>query len=1232
MKILSLRFKNLNSLKGEWKINFAAAPFVDSGLFAITGPTGAGKTTILDAICLALYHRTPRIDTISKTSNQLMTRGTAESLAEVVFEIKQQRYRAFWSQRRSRDRADGNLQEAKVELAKLAGEQAEEGEILASQVKRKNELIESISGLDFARFTKSMLLSQGQFAAFLNASANERAELLEELTGTEIYSLISEKVHQTHSETKNQLAQLNAQLDAVELLSVEQRAELEASLTALHEREESLKQTVTQLEAHQHWWTEQQKLAARAQEAQANLIKAQEQSQQANTTRQRLALAKQAEPLRDAFNTHQKADSELHQAQQQAQMLNTQLAACDQQHQNMQTQLQQVSDAVNQQQAEQQKTEQLIQEKVLPLDHQFNHLANLQEEQGASVAELQDSANQSALKAAEITQQVVKKRGELQQLETAQEALAYCEALQAKLPKAQTLVERSQDRKQLLSNINNNLNGLSKAVEHHNEELKQVTAGVKTAEENQQSLRQSHNDLNTQLTTLLANKTLAQWEADYQVLVERHALLGALPDTQQRYLQQVTEQHNNQVSHVALQNEREHNEAELEALRKQFKESRDHLRDLDKLLQQERHIASLEAERRNLQPDTACPLCGSTEHPLVEQYQALDTDSTQQRRDAMQQQCDAIHAQSQPLTAKREALQERSKHLAEQQNRISQEIATLEQTWQASMVQLDEVLAITDTAALAQALEAASTARQTQRQQIEQIRSLNMQLHAANTELTSATAVLNQLHADYKLLSGKLAQSQQQLTDEQAQQAQVTRELTELDTALHELLGEIAPSLEPIETWLAAQVEACERWQQNGQKITTLQGEIDLLVRDEQHAKVREKELNASLDKAQSLLQSTHSEITKNREQRQQLFSDDSVEQVRERLQAALQTVEIQKKQIQEQANELNAQRASIQGKVSAKAEQIALLSESATEAAEVWQRLLAQSPFADDQAFQAALLDHTERDQLESKLKQLSDSLQIAQDRLAQVTADTQQHEATGHANQYAETEQAAVAQALAEHEVQMRELLLQIGQLDRQLSDDRSRREKQHTLLASRDALAKEEDLLSHLNGMIGSSKGDKFRRFAQGLTLDHLVYLANKRLQRLHARYQLERREGDSLELRVVDTWQADAVRDTRTLSGGESFLVSLALALALSDLVSQKTRIDSLFLDEGFGTLDAETLDTALDALDNLNASGKMVGVISHVDAMKERIPTQIEVTKMSGLGVSRLADQFAIAAA
>ena len=121
---------------------------------------------------------------------------------------------------------------------------------------------------------------------------------------------------------------------------------------------------------------------------------------------------------------------------------------------------------------------------------------------------------------------------------------------------------------------------------------------------------------------------------------------------------------------------------------------------------------------------------------------------------------------------------------------------------------------------------------------------------------------------------------------------------------------------------------------------------------------------------------------------------------------------------------------------------------------------------------------------------------------------------------------------------------------------------------------------------------------------------------------------RRLDAELELAVIDTWQGDVQRDSRTLSGGESFLVSLALALALSDLVSHKTRIDSLFLDEGFGTLDGATLDIALDALDSLHASGKMIGIISHVEALKERMPVQIRVHKGSGLGYSRLDNDYA----
>ena len=144
-----------------------------------------------------------------------------------------------------------------------------------------------------------------------------------------------------------------------------------------------------------------------------------------------------------------------------------------------------------------------------------------------------------------------------------------------------------------------------------------------------------------------------------------------------------------------------------------------------------------------------------------------------------------------------------------------------------------------------------------------------------------------------------------------------------------------------------------------------------------------------------------------------------------------------------------------------------------------------------------------------------------------------------------------------------------------------------------------------------------------------MDHLVSLANQQLALLHNRYQLSRREQGELEIEIIDTWQGDTQRDTRTLSGGESFLVSLALALALSELVSQKTRIDSLFLDEGFGTLDNETLEMALNALDNLNAEGKTIGIISHVEALKERIPVQIKVRKSAGMGYSSLDDCYRV---
>ena len=150
-----------------------------------------------------------------------------------------------------------------------------------------------------------------------------------------------------------------------------------------------------------------------------------------------------------------------------------------------------------------------------------------------------------------------------------------------------------------------------------------------------------------------------------------------------------------------------------------------------------------------------------------------------------------------------------------------------------------------------------------------------------------------------------------------------------------------------------------------------------------------------------------------------------------------------------------------------------------------------------------------------------------------------------------------------------------------------------------------------------LIGSENGKKFSRFAQGLTLARLTELANRHLLRLSDRYRILKTAEKDLDLQIIDGYQADVVRPMATLSGGESFLVSLALALGLSDLASRKVQINSLFIDEGFGTLDADTLDIAVSALENLQANGKAIGIISHVEALKERIGTQIQVSKQAG---------------
>ncbi|WP_308596651.1 AAA family ATPase [uncultured Parabacteroides sp.] len=242
MKILAIRGRNLASLEGDFEIDFTVEPLLSAGIFAISGPTGAGKSTLLDAMCLALFARTPRTDQakennvkLQDVSNEqlsqsdprfLLRRGTASGFAEVDFmALNGHRYRARWSVARARDKENGRLQNPRLVLYNLDKEEEEQGTRSDLQAR----IIELI-GLTFEQFTRSVLLAQNDFSTFLKAEQGEKASLLEKLTGTELYSAISRQIFERNARAKEAFEQVQSRIQGIELLTDEEENGLRTRL------------------------------------------------------------------------------------------------------------------------------------------------------------------------------------------------------------------------------------------------------------------------------------------------------------------------------------------------------------------------------------------------------------------------------------------------------------------------------------------------------------------------------------------------------------------------------------------------------------------------------------------------------------------------------------------------------------------------------------------------------------------------------------------------------------------------------------------------------------------------------------------------------------------------------------------------------------------------------------------------------------------------------------------
>ncbi|MCV6587629.1 MAG: hypothetical protein OIF57_01180 [Marinobacterium sp.] len=1207
MKILSLRLKNINSLKGEWFIDFTRDRFIENGLFAITGPTGAGKSSLLDAICLALYHATPRMD---RQIDELMTRHTGEAMAEVEFEVRGEAYRARWTRRRARNKGDGKLQQAQGELARVS-----DGTILTDKLNEKVAKITELTGLNFDRFTRSMLLAQGRTAAFLNADPNERAELLEELTGTEIYGEISRQVFQRMREEEAQLKTLNARCGDVSLLDDEQLNALTEEKQQLNNQQELLQQqqhTLTEQKTWRHQITEQEKRlndAAGQQEA----IEQQRVQHANDLEKLNSALpALELKPLHDHLQTLEKNQTEQqaqYDSQQQNHKKNTErLIVLNNRLEEKQLALYDVEQQRN-------ELETLLVEQVIPLDQQLGH-------QQLQLKQLETEQKTLTSAQAELNTQLASQQQQLEQAHQQQkDASGYLTENQADeaLPRQLTgwkvqlenraaLAERQQQNEKTLKAQQLKLTGFrARHVElkKHLQQCEQVQA----------SLQQQQHDLQEQRARLLQSEDEQQLRQ--QQWGEQSSKIAGLRHISEQYQQLAHEQQQLQQA----VNDRNPQLEQLGAQRKQligpYKQQRQQLVDLQNLLKYEQ-------DRAALQPGCACPLCGATEHPIMQQGQYIDLAQTQQRLSEATAQFTQLERQGKEIASEITRLHTEQSQLQQQLQQKQQAFNELQPHWQQHCQALHLKLDISNPHALQQATSLLEQQQQTHQTRLQQLDQLNRQLSDNSQQLQSSVVQLNDAQKALSQAESEQGKDQHDCDSLQNQLEELEQQRKQLEITLAAEINPL-PVLEVQQQWLEQQQQQAERYQQMSEQQKASEKQIAALATRNADELSQLKEKQRQLTALEKRLIIEREQLESLQQQRQQLFGDKDSTQERNHISSRLDKARnaLEKSRVEQQS--LQQQQDGLHGTLKQLKESLTRLKQAINEAEKQWQTALNDSLFESPEQWLNALLPGEQREQLETLKQQLDKGYEQAKalhtqasDRLAELQSKQKTDDNTMR-----------IDEKLHEVTIELASLYQRLGQLTEQLESDHKKRSNFAQLRQQQQQQQQRYDLWQRLSSLIGSASGDRFRRYAQGLTLDHLVELANRQLDRLHGRYRLQRRTDSDLALSVVDSWQGDAERDTRTLSGGESFLVSLALALALSDLVSHKTRIDSLFLDEGFGTLDPDTLELALDALDALNASGKMIGIISHVEALKERIPNQIAVHKHAGLGYSRLDEAFSV---
>lgn len=1215
MKIRKVSIHNLNSLKLNTTIDFTQHPLVNTGLFAITGDTGAGKTTILDAITLSLYGKIHR----DSKDEEVMSWGTAECLAQTEFEVKGEIYRAKWSAWRSRKKLTGNIQPSHSEISKW-NEEKKEFIILAEKKREVYAKVEHITGLDYDRFVRSVMLAQGDFAKFLKASEKDRSNLLERITGTDIYSKIGKAAFEKNKEEQQKLEVLQLEHQTLQILDEEdiqeyqsQKKEKESVTKTQSKTLEKTRQQLQWLEKLEQLQQQQQDYATQIAQLEAQKQKDAPKFELLSKHQATLPFHARLALLDDNIQTHQQLAKQIENTQQQlikskeiAQLQQDKFTAQGTFFNQLKQEEKEKLDLFSE--VEQKDVE--IREKELPLKDLKKDLEVERSQWQKMTKELKHFQKEES----RLDKAVLDNHTWLQ----SHPAFAQ---LEADLPQIKVHLNALKGLHGDIDYTQRHLNQYQKDLEDVLQKKKKSTGKLIAKQqvvkelENEFLQKSPHLDHSYGREELLHRMQL-QMEDINNKLIQLHQL----EKVEKEYRDELNEQYIHDEAIRLLKQQ------DLELCQQIFywheavQKEKNNLDYREEMYTMQRLIANYDKDRADLKEGDACPLCLSKVHPFREHYHKTYVDETRLDYDKAKLQHEKVKTHYQKLLNRHSKIEEQIKYY--EGDRQQQQAGMRDKVWQ-NIRKLENKLS--RAMRNFSATERATMTGRILDVQIETLGYQQLQIKEEWNILSQLQRKINAEDATLQKLETQVSRLQQQadLLDQKIQSAQ--ENLEKYQTQFAKQQGLITTLLEQYDlTFQAQEIDnTLQTLTMSHQlfktKKTALQQDTENLKVLKETIKQLDTRINEKKEKGTELGERVKKETTILEDlklKRSELFGEKSPKIERQKLQKQLEQTQEQLEVARNQMEQATKQLAHENTVLNKQQEQLESHQKKAKNLEEKLLKDIVTHHFENIEALRQAILSDTEARQIKTLQENLTHKKIEAQTTYDNLGKELHKEKARTLTEESADL----LSERKQELETTIQQLQQDIGQITEILQQNKQRQLNAKGLLKKIAAQRKECNRWAKLNDLIGSGDGNKFRTFAQGLTLKTLSHLANKHLLNLNGRYYIEKSKDQDLELNIVDTYQANNERSMNTLSGGESFLVSLALALGLSDLAGKDTTINSLFIDEGFGTLDEATLDMAISTLENLQASGKTIGIISHVKALKERISTQIQVKK-KGSGYS-----------